>query len=366
MSLIDVVLFIVGLGLLTLGGESLVRGASRLAATLGIAPVIVGLTVVAFGTSAPELAVSIFSAYRGQADIAVGNVVGSNIFNILFILGISALITPMVVARRIVRFDVPLMIASALALFFAGLNGIISRWEGLILVAGLVAYNVFMIRQSRADKELAEEGDEAQKTPSSLAANLMFILIGLVMLVVGSDFLVDSAVAFARSLGVSELIIGLTIVAVGTSLPEVAASIVAALRGERDIAVGNVIGSNLFNVLSVVGICSTVAPNGLPVSDAALRFDMPVMIAVSVACFPVFLNGFVVRRWEGGVFVAYYFAYTSYLILKASHHDALPAFSNVMMWFVLPITVLTLTVTFLFTLQRRRLATLARLLRNGE
>ena len=346
MSAMTVVLFVAGLGLLVLGAEWLVRGASRLAAALGISPLVIGLTVVAFGTSAPEVAVSVKSAWAGQPDLALGNVVGSNIFNVLLILGASAVVTPLLVSSQLIRLDVPVMIGlSVLTLLLAG-DGSIGRLDGAILFAGAVAYTAFQIRQSR--KESAAIRDEyAQEygpKPSSTAANLAFVGAGLALLVLGSRWLVNGAVAFAQALGVSELVIGLTIVAAGTSLPEVATSILAAFRGERDIAVGNVVGSNIFNILAVLGLSGLVAPSGLPAPAALLRFDLPVMIAVAIACLPIFASGATIARWEGALFLFYYAAYTAYTVLAAQPHDALPAFSAVMQVYVLPLTAVTLAV----------------------
>ncbi len=340
------VLFVAGLGLLVLGAEWLIKGASRLAAASGISPLVIGLTVVAYGTSAPEVAVSVKSAWLGQADLAMGNVVGSNIFNVLFVLGASALIAPLLVSSQLIRTDVPIMVGlSVLTLVFA-LDGSIGRLDGAILVAGAIGYTVFQVRQSR--KESAAIKDEYAKEfgpgRSSAAVNLAYVVVGLALLVLGARWLVAGAVAFATALGVSELIIGLTIVAAGTSLPEVATSVLASIRGERDIAVGNVVGSSIFNILAVLGLGSLVAPDGLPVASSLLRFDLLVMIAVAIACLPIFASGAVIARWEGALFLGYYAAYTAYLILDAQQHDALPAFSWVMEVFVLPLTAITLGV----------------------
>lgn len=328
----------------------MVRGASRLAAAFGISPLVIGLTVVAFGTSSPELAVSVQSAFAGQADIALGNVVGSNIFNVLFILGVSAVIIPLVVAQQLVRLDVPLMIGMSVLIYLLGLDGRIGRLEGALLFAAIIAYTMFLIRQSRKEgKEVQEEysqefGDGRARGAAQYLLNLVLVVAGLALLVLGARWLVDSAVSLARLLGLSELIIGLTIIAAGTSMPEVATSIVAAARGERDIAVGNVVGSNIFNLLAVLGLTSLIAPNGVSVPAPALAFDIPVMIAVAVACLPIFFTGFRIARWEGALFLAYYAAYVLYLILDATQHDALPLFSSAMLLFVVPLTALTLLV----------------------
>jgi cation:H+ antiporter len=354
MTMTTILLLAGGLVLLVVGAEALVRGASRLAAALGIAPLIIGLTIVAFGTSSPEMAVSVQSALSGQTDIAVGNVVGSNIFNVLFILGVSALIVPLLVAQQLVRLDVPIMIGVSLVLLLMALNGFIERWEGGLLFAGIIGYTIFQVVQSRKGKETAaveeeyaeEYGKPEPRTASRMLLNIGMALVGLVLLVLGARWFVDGAVQLARAFGISELIIGLTIVAAGTSLPEVATSLVAAVRGERDIAVGNVVGSNIFNILAVLGLSSLVAPGqGLPVSLGMIELDIPFMIAVAVACLPIFVTGNTIARWEGVVFVAYYVAYTVYLVLTSAEHDLLPQFQIFMLWFVMPLTALTVVVS---------------------
>lgn len=344
------IFFVLGFGLLVISAEGLVRGASRLAAVSGISPLVIGLTVVAFGTSAPELAVSLFSAMNGQPDIALGNVVGSNILNVLFILGLSALITPLVVSQQLIRLDVPLMIIASVLLYLLALDGHISRLDGLLLFTGILVYTVFSIMKSRQETaqiqaEYAQEYGLKEPVVSqqqTILVNLALIIIGLIGLVWGARWLVAGAVELARLAGVSELIIGLTVIALGTSLPEVAASVVASLRGERDIAVGNIVGSNLFNILAVLGLSSLLSPTGIQVSAAALNFDIPVMIAVAVACLPIFFTRHLIARWEGGLFLGYYVAYTTYLILHATRHDALTTFSTTMLWYVMPLTAATL------------------------
>jgi cation:H+ antiporter len=358
-------MFIVGLVLLVIGAELLVRGASRLAAAVGISPLVIGLTVVAFGTSAPELAVSIQSAWQGQADIAIGNVVGSNIANVLFILGISALITPLVVASQLVRIDVPIMIGASILLYVMSWDGYLGFGEGALLFAGIVVYTGWLVLQSRSESKqvaaefAAEFGDQqydkAQTTTAlGLLLNLGLVVVGLILLVVGAQWLVDGAVTLARWFGVGELIIGLTVIAVGTSLPEVATSVIAALRGERDIAVGNVVGSNISNILAVLGMTALVAPQGIPVSPAALAFDLPVMVAVAVVCLPIFYVRSSITRWEGLLLFCYYAAYLAYLVITATAHDALPLFSTAMTLFVLPLTVLGLIVAIWLEWRARR------------
>lgn len=346
MTLPIILLLIVGFVLLVWGAELLVRGASRIASAAGISPLVVGLTVVAFGTSSPELAVSVMSAFSGQTDLAIGNVVGSNILNVLLILGISAVIVPLIVAQQLVRFDVPVMIGASLLTLIFAYDGAIGRLDGVILFAGAIAYTVFLIRQSRKESDAAVTAEYAaefgEKNPGPLWKNILLIVIGLGALVLGSDWLVDGSVAIARHFGVSELIIGLTIVAAGTSMPEVATSVVAAVRGERDIAVGNIVGSCIFNIVCVLGLSAIVAPAGMVVSEAALRFDIPVMIAVSMACLPIFFAGYLVSRWNGIVFLGFYVAYIVYLILTATNHEALGTLRTAMLYFIFPITTVTL------------------------
>lgn len=351
MNWLTLVLFVIGLGLLIVGAEALVRGASRLAITVGISPLVIGLTVVAFGTSAPEMAVGVQGALSGQsgADITIGNVVGSNIFNILFILGLSAAISPLIVSRQLVRVDVPIMIGLSLLVWLLSLDGKIGRWEGVLLFACIVGYTLFAVLQGRKEgKGLEQHPPEiTSRTPSKksgVPANLLLILAGLGMLVLGSRWLVAGAMDIARTLGVSELIIGLTIVAAGTSLPEIATSVMASLRGERDIAVGNVVGSNIFNLLAVLGLSAMVASDGINVSPAALRFDIPVMVVTAIACLPIFFTGHLIARWEGGLFLGYYAIYTAFLVLASSQHENLGLFTALMILFVVPLTVITLAI----------------------
>ena len=344
-----------GLVVLVIGGELLVRGASQLAAAMRISAVVIGLTIVAFGTSAPELAVSLQSALAGNSDLAVGNVVGSNIFNVLFILGLSAMITPLVVASEFIRRDVPLMIGVSVLLLLLGLDGRLGRVDGLVLASGIIAYTWWCIRASRKEsfavqaefaRQLPADGVAASPKDVAWLLNCAYIAGGILLLIVGSQWLQLGAVSIAQSFGVGELVIGLTIVAAGTSLPEVATSVIAALKGERDIAVGNVVGSNIFNILSVLGFSSLLAPQGVEISRTALQFDIPVMIAVAIACWPIFVTGNTIARWEGGVFFMYYLAYTSHLVLDASGHELKHTLNTAMMFFVIPLTVLTLAISW--------------------
>jgi cation:H+ antiporter len=341
-------LLIGGLLLLVAGAELFVRGAARIAALAGVEPLVIGLTVVAFGTSAPEVAVSLQAALAGRPDIALGNAVGSNITNILLILGLSAIIAPLAVSKRLIRLDVPVMIGVALLPLLFGLNGRLSRGEGFLLVLLSGGYTLFLILQGRRDTgphdEFAQEYGPTAFVVRHWAGNLALVLGGLFLLVAGARWLVEGAVEIARTFGLSELVTGLTIVAVGTSLPELATSVIASLKGERDIAVGNIVGSNIFNILVVLGLAASVSPEGIAVSPAALHFDLPVMLAASLACLPIFFTGSAIARWEGFLFLGYYVAYTAYLLLASSSHAALPFFGKAMLLFVLPLTALTLLV----------------------
>lgn len=327
----------------------LVRSASKLAVAAGISPLVVGLTVVAFGTSAPELVVSIQSSLAGQPDVALGNVIGSNIFNVLFILGISALIVPLRVAQKLIRVDAPLMVGLSLAVWFLALDGWIGRLDGVLLTAGLIAYTLWAIIKSRREQAGIQAEYEAEfgvtTATSNVRQNLLNVVIliaGLGLLVLGSRLFVDAAITIARQLGVSELVIGLTIVAAGTSLPEVATSIMAAIRGERDIAVGNVVGSNIFNIMGVLGISSFVSAQGIAVSEAAFALDLPVMIAAAVACLPIFFTGHLIARWEGALLLAYYVAYTVSIVISATLPGFTRTYAMVMLGVVVPLTVITL------------------------
>jgi len=352
----------VGLALLPLGAEMLVRGASRLAAAVGVSPLVIGLTVVAFGTSAPELAVSVQAGLGGNANIAVANVVGSNIFNGLFILGGCAAILPLVVSRQLVRIDVPIMIAVSIVFMVLSKDGRLGFWDGVVLFAGITVYTVWTIRKSRKETAAAIESgaagsmtsDGPHKTAGHIAAQVGWMLAGLALLVVGARWLVNGSIALAKIIGVSDTVIGLTIVAAGTSLPEVFTSLVATLHGERDIAIGNVVGSNIFNVLAILGICAMITPGGLNVAPSLLNFDMEVMLVVAVACLPVFFTGYSIARWEGWLFLGCYAAYIAYLIMDAAGHDALPAFSQVMLMFVLPMLAVTVSVIAFRSLIRQR------------
>ena len=295
------------------------------------------------------------AAVGGNGGLVIGNVVGSNIANVLLILGLSALIVPLTVDQRLVRFEVPLLVGvSALTWFFAA-DGHMGRLEGLLLTAGAIIYTVFVVQQSRYETRAVQAEYEREFNPESsevidparswtgVVINVALIVVGLGLLLIGSRWLVDGASTIARALGVGDLLIGLTIVAVGTSLPELATSIVASVRGERDIAVGNVVGSNLFNLLFVLGASSLVSP--IPVDYQALVFDFPIMLAAAIACLPVFFSGYRIDRWEGGVMLGFYAMYIAYLVAGAlGNRDWMNLQSSVVV-FLAPLVILTLAVS---------------------
>ena len=308
-------LFIAGsLVVLYFGANWLVKGAASVAERLGVSSLVVGLTVVAFGTSTPELIVSTQAALDGLGGISIGNVLGSNIGNIGLILGLSAMIYPLTAHMQLIRFDTPIMIAAALLFLVLFLDNTIGRIEGLVFVALVVSYTVFNVVKSRKEnqKQVLNEFDESvPKISRHWAFDVVYIILGLAALIIGSEFLVKNAVGLARMLGLSEAVIGLTIVAVGTSMPELATSIVAAVKKQPDIAIGNVVGSNIFNILGILGITALIKPISSP--DINLT-DMLVMIGMSLLLLPFIKSGFTLRRWEGAMLFMIYIAYIVYLL----------------------------------------------------
>ncbi len=322
MSLFSAILCIAaGLALAVWGSSLLIAGASKLAQAFGIPPLIVGLTVVAWGTSMPELFVSVTSSLQGKSGLSLGNVVGSNLFNVLFILGVSALITPIMVVLRIVRNDLAIMVAASFLAWWLASDGLVSRIDGLLLLGGLVVWTGFLFRQARAEQP-PEGAEEPAGQPNSRLRLAFMLLGGLVVLIGGSHLLLEGAIFIARAAGVEEKLIGLTLVAGGTSLPELFSSVTAAWRGDRDIAVGNVVGSNIFNLLAVLGVSSTIA--GDVVADTFLPVDLPLMCVVALACFPVFYTGSQISRTEGALFLASWSCYVGWLYCSSSAPAAAP------------------------------------------
>jgi len=340
--------FCCGLLLLTVGAEFLVRGASLLARALGVPPLVVGLTIVAFGTGTPELVVSAMASLSGKADISVGNVVGSNIMNILLVLGSCAAISPLVIQKQVIWRDVPIMIAVSFVVMCISMAGSFSALVGIGFLLSLAACTLFIVSQALNNNH---ETDKVEKS-HSVVTELILIISGIGLLIYGSRWVVSGSVEVAKILGVSELVIGLTLVSIGTSLPEFATSVVATIKGERDIAVGNIIGSCIFNLLGVLGIAALIAPEGLLIAPSVVHFDFPFLVATSVACLPIFFTGHVISRWEGWLFLGYYAVYLTYLFLRAERHDALPAFNQVMWFFVIPLTVVTLIVSVSQSMKR--------------
>lgn len=353
MELLDVGRIVLGVVLLVGGGELLVRGASSLATRAGLSSLVVGLTVVAAATSAPELAVTVGAVLDGETDLAIGNVVGSNIANVLVILGFSALVAPLVVRKVLVRMDIPFLIGLSLLTLGFALDGRIGRVEGAVLLAVLLAHSVLAVVISR---RTTGDGDDGQATRThGVLVSILLVAAGVGLLVLGARVLVTGAVNIASALGVSGLVVGLTVVALGTSLPELATSVIATLRGERDMAVGNIVGSCIFNLGMVLGLPALIAPDGgLEIPAPALALDLPLMIAAAVALAPVAFTGYRVGRREGGLFLLLYAAYVGFVVLDATGHDALEGFTTMMILFVLPLVALTLASTVAFDLGRRR------------
>ncbi len=342
---VTAILFMLGFALLILGAEMMVRCATRIAVAAGVPPLVIGLTVVAYGTSAPEAAVSIRAVFADppRPEISVGNVVGSNIANILLVLGISASIAPLVVDRSVIRRGLPLMLAVTALVFVMASDGVLAPWEGALLVIGSVWYTVHAIykgrREGLSDQDIL---DAAARPPLrwspfwQITIDMVLIAAGLALMTLGADWLVQGATVAARALGVSELVIGLSIVAIGTSLPEVATTVMAMVRGRRDIAVGNVVGSNLFNLLLVLGSCAAVSRRGVTVAPAALQFDFPIMLAVAILCWPVCYSGGRISRWEGAAFLVLFAAYLGLRYFDDSGHPQAATLQLAMLWGVYP------------------------------
>ena len=313
--LLDVLYILAGFLLLTGGAEMMVSGASQLARGLGVRPLVVGLTVVALGTSAPEFAVSLAASFSGEGSLAIGNVIGSNIGNIGIALGFAALIRPLVVHIRLVRFEVPILVGVSALVYLFCLNGEIPRWFGCILLAGFAVYIGLLYRWSLQERPdvVAEYARDGRRLRHPLV-NSGLTAAGLASLAGGGKLLVVGASGVARAMGISELVIGLTIVAVGTSLPEVITSLVAVLRNQGDIAIGNVVGSNLFNLLGVLGAAAAARP--IAIDPDLLVRDLPVMGLLTLLLFPFLRSGYVLRRWEGMLFVLIYLFYIGVIVLS--------------------------------------------------
>lgn len=331
------VYFLLGLFSLIIGAKLLVFGASQLASTLKISSLTIGLTIVAFGTSAPEIATCVAAALKGEGGLVMGNIIGSNIFNTLFVLGLIATIRPIYVAKKLIRIDVPIMIAVFLLFWAFAQNGVLNFWEGIILILAIIAYTWFAIS--------ATHSSEKSKARIPLYLQIIYILVGLILLTLGADWTVLGAQKIAALLNISSLLVGLTFVAIGTSLPELAASLMAIANDESEMAVGNVIGSNIFNLLAVAGISAIVAPKGVAIANSVLYFDLPVMLGAGIALFPIAITGHLIARYEGIILLLYYFLYLGYLIARLFIPAYLPLFSTAFFFFILPLTLLVIIIT---------------------
>lgn len=344
--------FIIGLIALIWGAEILVRFSSKLALSLGVSKLVIGLTVVAFGTSAPELAVGIEAGLLNEPDILMGNVIGSNLTNTLLILGLASLIIPLQVHKNLIRFDLPVMITATGILILFSLNNIITFWECVLLFTCLIIYLFALVRFS--GKSRITEGDLVEA--GSTWINGILSVVGLIMLIAGARWMVESAIIFAQMAGVSELVIGLTIVAIGTSLPEIVTSILAAVRGEKDLAVGGIVGSNILNILSVIGI-SGLFISGIPVQESLLEVEYIILLAVSILCFPIFFTGRRIKRIEGAIFLISYILYLFYLYLDSITSSFLPGFIQWVLYGFVPIVILYVAVALIIEFKTKKAAT---------
>jgi cation:H+ antiporter len=317
--------FILGLIALVIGAEVMVRGSAKVAARWGISPILIGLTVVSIGTSLPELAVGVVAASEGSGALAVGNIAGTNVVNLLLILGLSALILPLAMQMRTLRFELPVMAGAAVLMWALAADGTLSRLDGAVLVLGAIVYTGALIRATRRESRVVV-GEFAQAYPADapgevesnerrpMALHVAMMLGGIAVVVIGADWLVNGAVGMARGFGVSDALIGLTVVAIGTSAPELVTTVVSTLRGERDIAIGNLLGSSIYNILLILGVTALVPAHGLLLPDSLVRIDIPIMVAVALICVPIFISGRRVSRGEGAAMVAAYLIYLGYLL----------------------------------------------------
>ncbi|MBT8399555.1 MAG: calcium/sodium antiporter [Rhodothermia bacterium] len=313
--LINFVIFSIGLVILYFGADWLIRGAASIALRFGIRPLVVGLTVIALGTSMPEFLVNFFAAIGNQEGIALGNIIGSNICNIALILGLSSIVYPMAVKRGTLRKEYPIMMAVMVIFYLISLDGIISQWDGIMLVAGLFGFLIFLVLDARKGGEHpeAEEIETATGVELPTTKKIMYLAGGILMLTGGARLMVNGASEIAEQLGIEPVVVGLTVVAIGTSLPELAASVVCALKKEADMSVGNVLGSNLLNVLFVVGLVALIQP--LHVDSESLRVHFPVMLAFGVLLLPLAWTEYKITRIEGGVLLTGFVGYMAYLVM---------------------------------------------------
>lgn len=320
MSIHYILIFIIGLVIITFSSDLVLKGATRIARGFGVSPLLIGLTVVSIGTSLPELAVGLTSIKEGSGDLAIGNIAGTNIVNILFILGLSALIRPLPLSFKNVKLDVVVMISSTLLLIIISMNSHLSNIEGLILLLLGVSYMIFLTRNAKKQEQPEEVKEEDTNTPTpsnwkNWATNIIYLVAGIAGTIYGAELLIESAIFMAKSFQVSDAVIGLTIVAIGTSLPELATTLVATIKGEnRDVAIGNIIGSNINNILLILGATAFFSPNGIGVNDNILAFDLPLAGIVAIICYPIFKSGQIISRKEGIMMVSFYTIYVLTLL----------------------------------------------------
>lgn len=323
MMLSNVLTFLFGLVVITVGAEILLKGASKIASLLNIRPIVIGLTVVSIGTSLPELAVGLTAIGEGAGDIAVGNIAGTNIVNILFILGLSAAIRPLPLQMKSIRTELYTMIVAGILLFVLSLDGRLNTWDGLLMFTLGIIYLIIIVRTSKNERASVQSEFKEEFEPSTTKEksdykvwswNIMLLFCGIIATIYGAEKLVDGAVSIAQYFGMSDAVIGLTIIAIGTSAPELATTIVGTIRNERDVAIGNLLGSSIINIFIILGIISIFTSNGINVSDDILWFDLPLVALVALVCYPVFRSDQMVSRREGILFVSLYLAYLSYLL----------------------------------------------------
>jgi len=311
--------FVAGLAALVAGAEVMVRGATKIASRLGISALIVGVTIVAIGTSMPEMAIGVVAASEGTGELAVGNIAGANVINLLFVLGLSALMLPLAIESRTLRYELPVMAGAAVLLLVLAFDGVLSRVDGVILVSCAIVYTVAVVWAARREtRDVAAEFIEAASITATgrgtTALHVAMMLGGIAIIVLGAERLVGAAVGIAVGFGVSEALIGLTVVAIGTTAPELATTVVSTLRGNRDIAVGNLLGSSIYNVLLILGVTCLVPAHGIALPPALVRVDIPIMVAVTLACIPIFITGRRVGRVEGGAMVCAYLGFLAFVL----------------------------------------------------
>jgi len=315
--------FVIGLLAVIGGAELVVRGGTRIAARFGISPMVIGVTIVAIGTSTPELAIGIDAALRDSGSLAVGNIAGTNTLNLLLILGLVALLQPLTLRSQTLLLDLPMIVGAAVLLLLLAADGLLTRLDGGILILLGLVYTAFIVRAVRRETvavrtEFAREYGTPKRElafTGQLVRDSVWLIAGIAVIVVGADWLVDGAVEMARGFGVSETFIGLTIVAIGTSAPELVTAMVATLHKERDIAVGNLLGSSVYNIVFILGATALVPPDGVSIDAPLIAIDIPVMLGAAIACVPVFLTGRRIHRLEGAAFIAAYLIYLAYLLI---------------------------------------------------